>query len=66
MGEFGDGPNFLPARQIFPIGQELFHAAKDRRGGMQFVEGDGGIVLKEICRGFLLAEGTNEGAANHG
>ncbi len=33
---------------------------------MEFVEGEGGVVLNEICRGRVFAEGPDEGAADHG
>ncbi len=66
MGEFGDGPNFFPARQIFPISKQFLHAAQDGGRGMQFLKGDGGVMLDEICRGFLFTEGADEGAADHG
>lgn len=43
MGEFGDGPNILPPRQVFPIREQFLEAAQDGRGGMKFLERGRGV-----------------------
>ena len=35
-GDFDDRPKALPAREVFPVGDKLLHAAKDRRRPAQF------------------------------